>query len=239
MDPLGNLPTTHPIQMGWDNFLLLYPKCRFGCINISDCRLGNTSFPIRTGTQSGCPEPFPSLGGAFVWGILLSQWRFATFAFISQYWNTNFWTVIQNIRRAATWRFDCRYACFGFIMALSVHSELAFKRLQSWRIWSEKWLRGCIFTKLTTDWSTWCCAIYDSICASSSLKQWCFATTGTLFEAGLLSHSFCLSKVSCVDQTSETFFVDLVVPNRVQTSLWQWNSSNNCSMHSIVASVWY
>ena len=163
--------------------------------------------------------------GALVRGIS-SSWRcFAAFAFSSRYWNTSFRAFIHEIWKPASGWFDCWYACLRSIVAFSGSSELIFKRLPSWRIWSEKWFRRCIFTKLKSDLSTRWCAISDSLCVLSSSTWRHFAAAERLFQVGSLSRSSCLSKVRCFVKASQTFFVDLLAQNRMKTSLWRWNFS--------------
>jgi len=177
--------------------------------------------------------------GAFVRGISSSRHCAAAFPLSSQYWISYFQAFVREIWKPASWWFDCRYSCLRSIIAFSRSSELTFKWLPSRQIWSEKWFRRCIFTKLKSDSSKGCCAISDSICISSSSTRRRFAAAERLFQAGSFSHSSCFSKVCCIFKASETFFVDLLVRNRLKTSFWWWNSSRKFSMYSIVASVWY
>jgi len=176
---------------------------------------------------------------AVVAGISSSQCCFAACAFSSRYWNTTCWAFVWKIWKEASWRFDCWYACSRSIIVLSRSSELTFKRSPSWRIWSEKWFSRWIFTKLRSDSSTRGCAIADSLCVLSSSTRRCVSATERLFQAGSLSHSSCLTKVRCIFNSSETFFVDLLVRNRLKISFWRWNSYRYFCMYSIVASVWY
>ena len=166
-----------------------------------------------------------SLIGALVRGISSSRGCFAVFAFSSHYWSTSFQAFVRKICKAPSWQFNCRYACLRPIIAVSGSSELTFPRLPSWWIWSEKWFRRCIFTKLKSDSSKRCCAMSDLICVLSSSTRWRFAATESVFQARSLSYSSCLSKLSCVFKASKNVFVDLLVRNRLKTSLWQVNSS--------------
>ena len=159
---------------------------------------------------SGCGLLIIRLIGALVRGISLPRHCFAAFAFSSRYWNTSFRACFVKIWKAASWRFDCWYACLRSVIASSGSSELIVKRLPSWHGWSEKWFRRCIFTKLKSDSSTRCCAISDLLCILSSSTQRRFAAAGRLCQMGLLSCSSCLSKVSCFCKASEIFFVDLL-----------------------------
>jgi len=163
--------------------------------------------------------------GALDSGISSSRHCFAAFPISSRYWNISFRAFVCKIWKEESWRFDCRYACLRSIIVFSGSSELTFKRLPSWQIWSEKWFRRCIFTKLKSDSSTRCWAISDSIWVLSSSMRRCVAAAERLFQAGSLFRSYCLSKVSCFFKASDIFFVDLLGRNRLKTSLWQWNSS--------------
>jgi len=117
---------------------------------------------------SGCRFFASHLIGALVRGISSSQHCFAVFAFSSRFRNSSFLAFVWNIWKAASWWFDCQYASLISIIALCGNSELAFKRLPSWRIWSEKWFRRCTFEKLKCDLLTWCGSICESIFTSSS-----------------------------------------------------------------------
>ena len=66
-----------------------------------------------------------------------------------------------------------------------------------------------------------------------------FAAAETLFQAGSLSRSSCLSKVNSIFKAAETIFVDLVARNRLKLSFWRLNSSRWFSMYSIAATEWY
>jgi len=140
--------------------------------------------------------------GALVRGISSSRRCFAAFAFSSQCWNTSIRVFVRKEWKAASWQFDCRYACSRSIIAFFGSLELTFKRLPSWRTWSKNWFRRCIITKLKSGSSTRCCAISDSICVLSSSTRQRFAAAGRLFQAGSLSCSSCLSKVSCFFKAS-------------------------------------
>jgi hypothetical protein len=109
-------------------------------------------------------------------------------------------------------------------------------------IWSEKWLRRYIISKLKQDLSTRCCAIFDSITGigSASTPQW-FAAVEQLFEVESLSTSSNWSNVNCYFKSFQTLNVDILVWNQLKTSVKQQNSSRYFSMHSIVALVryWY
>ena len=163
--------------------------------------------------------------GTFVRGISLSLCCFAAFAFSSPYWNTIFRAFVSKLWKAAWWWFDYQYACLRSIIALSGSSELAFKRLPSWPIWSEEWFRRCIFSKLKSISWTRCCAISVLICVWFSSTHLRFAAAERLCQAGSHSRSFCLSKVSCFFKASVTFFVDLPAGHGVRWFLWQWNYS--------------
>jgi len=163
--------------------------------------------------------------GPLVTGIS-PLWRcLAAFAFSSRDCNTSFRVFVRKIWNAASWRFDCRYACLISIITYSGSSELAFKRLPSWQIWSGKWFRRCIITKMKSDSSTRCCAISDLVYVLSSSMRRCLAAAERLFQAWSLPCSSWLSKVSCFFKASETFFVDLLARNWLKTSLLRWNSS--------------
>jgi hypothetical protein len=82
--------------------------------------------------------------------------------------------------------------------------------LLSCRIWSEKCFTRCILTQLKSNLSTRCCAIADAIWIVFSLTRRRFAAAETLFQAGSLSYSSCLSKVDCFFKVSETCIVDLL-----------------------------
>jgi hypothetical protein len=111
--------------------------------------------------------------------------------------------------------------------------------LSSWRIWSMKVFRTFILTKFKSDLSTRCWGICDTIWVLSSSTRQRFAATAKLFQAWSLSPSSYLSNVSFFFKGSGTFFVNLLVQNRLNTFLWRWNPSRFFSMYSIVASVWY
>jgi len=177
--------------------------------------------------------------GALVRGISLSQRHFAALAFISRYWNTSFEAVSQTICKAASWWFDCWYACWSSIIAQSGSTEIAFTRLQSWQIWSENWFRRCIFTKLKSNSSARCCSISHSICIVSPWTRQPIAAPKILFQASPVSHPSGLCTLCCISKASEIFFVDLLLWNRLNTYFSQWNPSRHFSMYSIVASVWY
>jgi len=148
--------------------------------------------------------------GALVRGITCSRPCFASYALSSQYWNTYIWAFGPNIWRAASWRFDCRYACLRSSIAPSESSKLALDRLPSSRLWSEKWLRRCIITRLKSDSSTRCCAISELISVSSSSTRWRFVATEWMFQARSLSSASWSSKVRCFFKASGTFFVDFL-----------------------------
>ena len=61
MDPLGNLLTTHPIQMGWELTMEPYPSGQFGLIDDPDGKFGNGSFWTWTRTRSDGPEALLTL----------------------------------------------------------------------------------------------------------------------------------------------------------------------------------
>jgi len=163
--------------------------------------------------------------GALVRAMSASRGCFAAFVFSSRHWNTSCRALDSNIWKAASWQFDCGYACLRSIITFSGISELTLKRLPSWRIWSEKWFRRTIFTKLKSDSLTRCCAVSHSICFWSSSTRQPFAATERLFQVGSLCRSSCLSKVSCVFKASETFFADVLARNLQKTSLLQWTYS--------------
>ena len=54
------------------------------------------------------------------------------------------------------------------IIALCGSWEVEINRLPSWRMWSVRWFRHCMFTKLKPNLLTRCYAISDSICGFSS-----------------------------------------------------------------------
>jgi len=178
----------------------------------------NSSRVLTSGRRSSIIH----LIGALVRGISLSRHCFAGLAFSSQYWNTSFRAFVCTIWKAASWWFDCLYTCSRSIIALSGSSQLAFKRLPSWRIWSEMWLRRCIFTKLRSSSSRRCFTLTDSICIISSSTRRHVADAERLFQAVSLSHCSCLSAVHHVSMASGTIFVDLPVRKRLKTSFWQW-----------------
>jgi len=136
--------------------------------------------------------------GALVKGISSLWWCFAGFACSSRYWNTSFWAFLRKIWKAASWRFACQLTCLRSIITFSGSSEVIFKRLPGWWIYSEKWFRRCIFTKLKSDLSTRCCAISDWICVLSASTRWRFAAAERLLQAGWLSHSSCGSNESLI-----------------------------------------
>jgi len=171
--------------------------------------------------------------------ISLLRCCFAAFPFISEYWNTSMRAFIHKIWKVASWRFNCQYARLRSINALCGSSELAFERLQSWQIWSEKWFRRCIITILESNSCTRFCAISHLICIFSPATQPHFAAAERLLDAGWLSRSSCLPTVSCNCKASEAFFGDILARNQLKTSLWQWYSSRYFSMNSIVAEVRY
>jgi len=174
---------------------------------------------------TGCGFFIIRLIGALVRGSSSSRCCFVASEFCSPYCNTSFRDFIRKIRTQASWQFDCRYALSRTIINLSGSSEFAFKRLPSWRIWSEKWFRRCIVTKLKSDLSRRCCAIADLIWDISSSMQWSCAATEWLFEVGSVSSSSCLSNISCMFKASETILVDSLTWNPRRTSLGRSNSS--------------
>jgi len=176
---------------------------------------------------------------ASVSGIASLRGCFAVCAFSSRCWNTSFQAVDCEIWKVATWRFNCRYPCLWPIFAHAGSSKAACMTLPSWWIWSRMCFRRCIITKWKYNLLIRCCAWADSICILSSSTKQRFAAAERLFQAGSLSRSSCLSKLSCSFNASETIFVDLLVQNQLKTSFWQWNSSRYFIMYSIVASVWY
>jgi len=122
-------------------------------------------------------------------GISLLQHCFAGFAFSSQYWNTSCQAFLCNIWKLASWRFDCHYTGLRSIIALWGNTELAFKRLPSWQIWSEKWMRRWIISKLKSDVLTRGCAITDLIWISSWSTRQRFAAAERMFQVRSLSCS--------------------------------------------------
>jgi len=174
---------------------------------------------------SGCGFFIICLIGYFVRGISLSRLCVPAFAFSTRYWNTSFRVFFGKTRKAASWWLDWRYACSISLIALSGSSELAFKRLPSWRIWSEYWFTRCIFTQSKSDLSTRCCALSDSFFVLSSSTRRCSASGARSFHAGSLTRSSCLPKLCCFFEDSRTFFVKLLARRGQKTSLWQWNSS--------------
>jgi len=60
---------------------------------------------------SGCRFLNIHLIGAFVFGISLSQLCFPIFAFFAWDCDTSFWACVCNVWMAASWIFDCWYAC--------------------------------------------------------------------------------------------------------------------------------
>jgi hypothetical protein len=140
---------------------------------------------------------------------------FAVFHFRSQYGITSIWTFIRKICKVVSWEFDCRYTCLWSIITSSGSSKLTFKRLPTRRIWSERWFRWCIFTKLNSDSLTRCSAISHSICVLPLSMECRIGAVERLYQVGSLSHSFYLSKVCCVFEADKTFFIDFLVSNRV------------------------
>ena len=61
MDPLGDLLTTRPIQMGWEFTMEAYPSRQFGFIDDPDRQFGNGAVWTRTRTWSDGPEPLLTL----------------------------------------------------------------------------------------------------------------------------------------------------------------------------------
>jgi len=146
---------------------------------------------------SGCRVFIIRMISTLVRGILWSWCCLAALTFSSHYWNTSFWGFIHKIRQVASSWFECWYTCLWSIIALSGSAELAFDRLPSWQIWSEKWFKRCIVSKLKSNSLTTCCAISHSIGIISSSTQQLFAATERLLQAGSLSRSSWLAKVSC------------------------------------------
>jgi len=142
---------------------------------------------------SACRFLMIYLIGAVVGGIWLSRCCFAVFAITYQLLNTFFSAFMSEIWKACSSWFDCQYAFLRSIITHCGSSELAFKRLPSWPIWSKKWLRKLIITKWNSGSSTRCCAISDSICIISSSMWWLFAAAKRFFQAWSLSCSFYLS----------------------------------------------
>jgi len=105
---------------------------------------------------SGCGVFIIRMIGALVRGISSLRHCFAAFAFTSWYWNTSFRAFVHKIWKAASCQFDCRYDCLRSNLAPCGNSELTFRTLPSWRIWSEKLFRWWNFTNLTSNSSTRC-----------------------------------------------------------------------------------
>jgi len=116
------------------------------------------------------------------------------------------------------------YAWLWSNTAFSGCSVLTFRRLRSWRMWSEKWSKRCILTKLKSDSSTRYCAIFDLIYIVSLSMQLHLLATEWLFQAGSLPRSSDLSNVCCFFKASEIFFVDLQAWNHLNTPWWWWNT---------------
>ena len=57
MDPLSDLVTTRPIQVGWEITIQPYPHWRFWCIDNLHSQFDNSLVLTQTQTQSGSPEP--------------------------------------------------------------------------------------------------------------------------------------------------------------------------------------
>jgi len=121
------------------------------------------------------------LMGVVVRCISLLRLCFAVFEFNSWYHNTCFPVFFCKIWKAASWGFDCQYACLRSIIAICGSSKFTLIRLQSWRIWLEKEVKRCIVTKWKYDSSTRCSAISHSSCALSTTAQELSAATERLF----------------------------------------------------------
>jgi len=61
LDPLCDLLTSSPIQMGWEICIEPDPNRRFGCVDNPDRQFGNGSVLTRTRTRSDVPEPLQTL----------------------------------------------------------------------------------------------------------------------------------------------------------------------------------
>jgi len=57
MDPLDNPLSTHPIQMGREFSIELYPNGQLGCIDNLDHQIGASLVATQTPTPSNGPEP--------------------------------------------------------------------------------------------------------------------------------------------------------------------------------------
>jgi hypothetical protein len=110
---------------------------------------------------SGCRFFIFHLRGALVRDISMWWYCFAVFAFSSRYWNTSSWAFDSQNLDVVSLQFDFQYACVRYIITSSGSSEHTFKRFPSWGIWSAKWFRRCVFTKLKPDSSTRCHAVSD------------------------------------------------------------------------------
>ena len=137
---------------------------------------GNAHRPAKSSRVliSGCGFFIICLIDTFIRGKSSSQHCVAAFGLSSWYWNTSFRVFIPKVWKSASWWFDCRYPCLRSINAFPWSSERTFERLPSWRIWSEKWFRECIFTKMKSESSRRCCAISASSCSLSSSTRWHF-----------------------------------------------------------------
>jgi len=164
---------------------------------------------------------------------------FAAAASVSGYRNTSSRAFIHTIWMAASLQSDCWYAWVLSILAHSGSSESAFQRLPSWRIWLDMRLWRHILRKLKSDLLTRCCTISEVICVISSSTQRYIVATASLFQVGSISHYSCLTRVCCIFEALELFFVDLVVRNWLKTSFWWSNSSSYFAIYSLVASVRY
>jgi len=187
----------------------------------------------------GCGFFIIRLMGALVRGISSLRHCFVAFAFSLRYRTPPIGLLCTKIWKVASWEFDWQYACLWPIIVFSGSSELTLRRFPHWGIWSEKWFRWCIFTKWKYDLSTRCCAFSDSICISSSTMRQHLTAAERFFQESSLSHSSCLSKVSCCFKAKKIFFVDWLAWDRLNTSFWLVNSSGQFSMYSNLASVWY
>lgn len=148
--------------------------------------------------------------GLFIIGlrrVLLKPIRFlqcgcGVFPFSLGNWNSSLQAFFCQTCTLGSWSLHYWYGCWRHMITLSECPELPYSTLPSWLISSAIWYTSYIFTKLKSASSTPCCGISDFIYYFSS-SMWChYAAAERLFQVGSITHTSCLSNVSCIFKVS-------------------------------------